>query len=84
MMYSAMSIANAMRVRRAAMKASNDAHRTSVICDERENRRAIKVAPVAAVSAKTYQCVFPEWVSTETRRRIGRRTCRMDAQLGHE
>ena len=55
MAYSAMSIANEMSVRRAAMKASNDAHRTSVICDERENRRAIKVAPVAAVRAKTHQ-----------------------------
>jgi hypothetical protein len=47
------------------MKASNDAHRTSVICDERENRRAIKVAPVAAVRAKTHQCVSGV-VSTET------------------
>jgi hypothetical protein len=49
MVYSAMSIANAMRVRRAAMKEMSDENRTSVICDERENRRAIKVAPVAAV-----------------------------------
>jgi hypothetical protein len=46
-MYSAMSIANAMRVRRAAMKAKSDENRTSVICDERDNRRAIRVAPVA-------------------------------------
>ncbi len=48
-MYSAMSIAKAMRVRRAAMKARNDAIRTSVTCDEKDNKRAIKITPVAAV-----------------------------------
>lgn len=56
MVYSAMSIANAMRVRRAAMKARSDEHRASVICDERENRRAIKVAPVAGSECGTHQC----------------------------
>lgn len=49
MMYSAMSIANAMRVRKAAMKAMKGVSRAIVTCDERENRKAIKVAPVAAV-----------------------------------
>jgi hypothetical protein len=46
-MYRAMSIANAMRVRRAAMKESSEANRASVTCDERENRRAINVTPAA-------------------------------------
>jgi hypothetical protein len=54
MMYSTMSITNAMRVRKAAMKERSDANRTSVICDERESRRAINVAPAAAVP-KTHQ-----------------------------
>jgi hypothetical protein len=54
-MYSVMSMINAMRVRRAAMKLRSDANKTSVICDERENRRAIKVAPVAAVRNQTHQ-----------------------------
>ena len=76
MMYSAISIAKAMRVRKAAMKARSDASRTSVICDETENRRAIKVAPVAGSECETHQC--PEWS-----RRIGR-TYQMDAQLGRE
>lgn len=49
MMYSAMSIANAMRVIRPAKKVMKDASRAIVTCDERENRKAIKVAPVAAV-----------------------------------
>ena len=31
------------------MNERSDENRTSVICDERDNRRAIKVAPVAAV-----------------------------------
>ena len=57
--YSAMSIANAMRVRRAAMKERNDANKASVTCDERDNRRAIKVTPVAAVR-KTHQFFFSE------------------------
>jgi len=47
MMYSTMSITNAMRVRKAAMKERSDANRTSVICDERESRRATKVVPAA-------------------------------------
>jgi hypothetical protein len=46
--YSAVSIANAMRVRSAAMKARNVASMASVTCEESENRRAIKAVPVAA------------------------------------
>lgn len=46
--YSAMSIANAMRVRSAAMKARNVASMANVTCEESENRRAIKAVPVAA------------------------------------
>jgi alkyl hydroperoxide reductase subunit AhpC len=42
-----MSIANAMMVRRAAMKERSEANRAIVICDESENRRAIKVTPAA-------------------------------------
>ena len=42
-----MSIANAMVVRRAAMKERSEANRASVTCDESENRRAIKVTPAA-------------------------------------
>ena len=79
MVYSAMSVANAMMVRRAAMKERSDVNRTSVICDERENRRAVKIAAVAGSERKTHQC--PGW--SRPRRRIGR-TCQMDAQLGHE
>ena len=80
MAYSAMSIANEMSVRRAAVKARSDENRTSVICDERDNRRAIKVAPVAAVrNASVWSGV--NW--SRPRRRIGR-TCRMDALLGRE
>lgn len=47
-----MSIANAIRVIKAAVKARNDENRTIVICDERDNRRASKVAPVAENSVK--------------------------------
>ena len=78
MMYNAMSIENAMRVRRAAIKAMKDASRAIVTCDERENRRAIKVAPVAAMQCEMHQC--PER-SRLTDGRIG--TYQMDAQLGH-
>ena len=45
--YSAMSIAKAVRVRSAAMKARNVASMTSVTCEESENRRVIKAVPVA-------------------------------------
>lgn len=73
-MYRAMSIANAMRVRRAAMKESSEANRASVTCDERENRRAINVTPAAIVEMHQ----FVKW----PRRRTG--TCQLDAQPGHE
>jgi hypothetical protein len=59
-MYRAMSIANAIRVRRAAINERSDANRASVTCDERENRRAIKVTPAAAVG--THQ----HWESAST------------------
>ena len=74
MMYRAMSIANAMRVRKAAMKERIMENRASVTCEERENRRAIKVTTVAIV--ETHQ--FGKW----HRRRTW--TCQLDAQPGHE
>lgn len=43
------------------MKEKNDENRTSVICDERENRSAIKVAPVAAAVRNTRISVRNEW-----------------------
>ena len=46
--YRAISIAKAMRWRRAARKATNVASMASVTCEESENRRAIKAIPVAA------------------------------------
>jgi hypothetical protein len=52
-MYRARSIENAMRVRRAAMKERSDAKRASVTCDERDNRRAIKVTPAATERIST-------------------------------
>jgi hypothetical protein len=81
MMYSVMSITNAIKVRRAAMKLRNDAIRTSVIFDERENRRAIKVAPVAAVRNENVSVIRKKWWSRPDGE-LG--TCQMDAQLGHE
>ena len=55
--YNAMSIENAMRVRRAAMKEMKGANRAIVTCDEKRNiKRAIKVAPVAAVQCEMHQC----------------------------
>jgi hypothetical protein len=72
-MYRAMSIANAMRVRRAAMEERSDAKRASVTCEERESRRAIKVT-AAAIKLIS--------IGNQPRRRTG--TCQLDAQLGHE
>lgn len=45
--YSAMSIANAMSVRRAATKERSGAYRATLTCDESENRRAITVTTEA-------------------------------------
>jgi hypothetical protein len=45
-----MSIAIAMRVRRAAINERSDANMTSVTCEESDNRRAIKVAAAAIVT----------------------------------
>jgi hypothetical protein len=45
--YRAMSIARAMRVRKAAMTERADDHRASVTCEERDNRKAIRVATAA-------------------------------------
>jgi hypothetical protein len=45
-----MSIAMAVRVRRAAINERSDANMTSVTCEESDNRRAIKVAPAAIVT----------------------------------
>jgi hypothetical protein len=47
MAYRAMSIAKAMRVRRAATKDRSDAKRVKVRCEEKEHRKAIKVTPAA-------------------------------------
>jgi hypothetical protein len=47
MAYRAMSITKAMRVRRAAVKDRSDAIRVKVRCEEKENRRAIKVTAAA-------------------------------------
>jgi len=47
MVYRAMSMARAMRVRRAAMTEKTDDNAASVACEERENRKAINVTPVA-------------------------------------
>jgi hypothetical protein len=49
-----MSIARAMRVRSAAMKERNIASMAIVTCEESENRRAIKVVPVAASDDAQY------------------------------
>jgi hypothetical protein len=49
MVYKVMSIAMAMRVRRAAIKERSDANMASVTCEESDNRRAMKVAPAAIV-----------------------------------
>jgi hypothetical protein len=74
MMYRAMSIANAMRVRKAAMKERIMENRASVTCDERENRRAIKITAVAIVETHQF--------GKRYRRRTW--TCQLDAQPGHE
>jgi len=50
-MCGAMSIANAMKVRRVVMKVRNDMNRTSVICDERENRILHAVEDATAMSS---------------------------------
>ena len=47
MTYRAMSNTKAMRVRRAAVKDRSDAIRVKVRCEEKENRRAIKVTAAA-------------------------------------
>jgi hypothetical protein len=47
MVYRVMSIIKAMKVRRAAMNDRSDAIRVKVMCEEQENRRAIKVTPAA-------------------------------------
>jgi hypothetical protein len=47
MVYRAMSITKAMRVRIAAMKDRSDARRVKAKCEEQENRRAMKVTPAA-------------------------------------
>jgi hypothetical protein len=47
MVYRAMSIIKAMKVRRAAMKDRNNARKVKVKCEEQENRRAMKVNPAA-------------------------------------
>jgi hypothetical protein len=44
-----MSIARAIRVRKAARKERSIASKTSMTCEESEERRAIKVTPVATV-----------------------------------
>lgn len=49
MVYKVMSIAMAIRVRRAAINERSDANMASVTCEESDKRRAIKVAPAAIV-----------------------------------
>jgi len=59
MVYRAISMARAMRVRRAAMAERTDDNTASVTCEERENRNAIKVTPVARSEAG--QCLEVVW-----------------------
>jgi len=56
MVYRAISIAMAMRVRRAAMNERSDANMASVTCEESDSRRAMKVAP-AAIVIVTMSCL---------------------------